>query len=68
MFVGSFEPDNYTGFQTDVDSAVKAFKTAGVTKLLIDVTNNGGGYICLGQFLHQYLAGSKIGYPYVPRH
>jgi C-terminal processing protease CtpA/Prc len=63
MFVGSFEPDDYNGFQADVDSAVKTMKAAGVKKLLVDLTNNGGGYICLGQFLHQYLAGSNIGYP-----
>ena len=24
-----------------------------------------GGFVCLGQFLHQYLAGAKFGYPYV---
>lgn len=23
-----------------------------------------GGFVCLGQFLHQFLAGSQIGYPY----
>lgn len=43
IFVGSFEPDDYAGFQTDVDSAVQSMKAAGVTKLLVDVTNNGGG-------------------------
>lgn len=24
-----------------------------------------GGFVCLGQFLHEYLAGSKIGNPSV---
>jgi hypothetical protein len=24
-----------------------------------------GGFVCLGQFLHQYLSGSRFGYPYV---
>ncbi|KAJ7291209.1 hypothetical protein C8J57DRAFT_1271818 [Mycena rebaudengoi] len=62
MFIGSFGGD-FAGFQTDVVSAVSAFKAAGVTKLLIDLTNNGGGFVCLGQFLHQYLAGTRIGYP-----
>jgi C-terminal processing protease CtpA/Prc len=42
MFIGSFGGD-FAGFQTDVVSAVSAFKAAGVTKLLIDLTNNGGG-------------------------
>ncbi|KAG6860616.1 hypothetical protein C0995_009370 [Termitomyces sp. Mi166 len=64
MFVGSFVGD-YFGFQADVASAITAFKEAGVTQLLIDLTNNGGGYVCLGQYLHQYLSGSNFGYPYV---
>jgi hypothetical protein len=34
IFVGSFGGD-YTGFQTDIVSAISAFKAAGVTKLLI---------------------------------
>ncbi|KAI0089698.1 hypothetical protein BDY19DRAFT_889505 [Irpex rosettiformis] len=57
MFVGSFEGD-FVQFQTDTDSAIKVFQEAGVERLLIDLTNNGGGFVCLGQFLHQYLAGT----------
>ena len=64
MFVGSFEGD-FVQFQTDTVSAINAFKAAGVSRLLIDLSNNGGGFVCLGQFLHQYLAGSKLGYPWV---
>ncbi|OBZ76716.1 hypothetical protein A0H81_03224 [Grifola frondosa] len=63
MFVGSFEPDDFNGFQTDVAATVAAFKEAGVSQLLIDLSNNGGGFVCLGQFLHEYLAGSRIGNP-----
>ncbi|GLB39840.1 hypothetical protein LshimejAT787_0703500 [Lyophyllum shimeji] len=62
MFVGSFGGD-FDGFQSDVVSAINSFQKAGVTQLLIDLTNNGGGFVCLGHFLHQYLAGSNIGYP-----
>ncbi|KAH8102238.1 hypothetical protein BXZ70DRAFT_62790 [Cristinia sonorae] len=62
MFVGSFEGD-FEQFQTDTVAAVQQFKASGVTHLLIDLTNNGGGFVCLGQFLHQFLAGSQIGYP-----
>ncbi|KAF7343425.1 TSPc domain-containing protein [Mycena venus] len=62
MFIGSFEGD-FDGFQNDTQSAIAAFKAAGVTQLLIDLSNNGGGFVCLGQFLHQYLAGTRIGYP-----
>ncbi|KAF7366694.1 TSPc domain-containing protein [Mycena sanguinolenta] len=62
MFVGSFD-DDFTQFQNDTVSAITAFQKAGVTRLIIDLSNNGGGFICLGQFLHQYLAGARIGYP-----
>ncbi|KAJ7481527.1 hypothetical protein FB451DRAFT_1236280 [Mycena latifolia] len=60
MFVGSFEGD-FNGFQTDTVSIISAFQAAGVKKLIIDLSNNGGGFVCLGQFLHRYLAGD-IGY------
>ncbi|KAJ7756929.1 hypothetical protein B0H16DRAFT_1537435 [Mycena metata] len=62
MFIGSFEGD-FNGFQNDTQSAIAAFQAAGVTRLIIDLSNNGGGFVCLGQFLHQYLGGTRIGYP-----
>lgn len=42
MFVGTFSPADFYGFQDDVKSAMDKFQEAGVTKLLIDLTNNGG--------------------------
>ncbi|KAI0790457.1 hypothetical protein C8Q75DRAFT_117560 [Abortiporus biennis] len=62
MFVGSFEGD-FVQFQTDTQAAIAEFKAAGVTRLILDLTNNGGGFVCLGFFLHQFLAGAQIGYP-----
>ncbi|KAJ7178031.1 hypothetical protein C8R46DRAFT_1174054 [Mycena filopes] len=47
MFIGSFEGD-FEGFQTDTESAVTAFKAAGVTRLIIDLSNNGGGFHEIG--------------------
>ena len=41
MFVGSFEGDFFQ-FQTDTDAAIKSFQAAGVTRLIIDLSNNGG--------------------------
>lgn len=41
MFVGSFEGD-FVQFQTDTVSAMDSFKSAGVSRLLIDLTDNGG--------------------------
>lgn len=62
MFVGSFEGD-FDQFMSDTVQAINAFKEAGVTRLILDLTNNGGGFVCLGQFLFQYLAGASFGYP-----
>lgn len=42
MYVGTFSPSDYYGFQYDVEAAITGFKEAGVTKLLFDLTNNGG--------------------------
>ena len=41
MFVGSFEGD-FNQFQTDTQAAVTQFKASGVTRLILDLTNNGG--------------------------
>ena len=54
MFVGSFEPDDFNGFQTDVQSAFAEFETAGVSQLLVDLTNN-GGEILQPCYVHWYL-------------
>ena len=42
MFVGSFEPDDFNGFQSDVEQAIQQLTEAKVTNLLIDLSNNGG--------------------------
>ncbi|KAI0317981.1 hypothetical protein OF83DRAFT_1057662 [Amylostereum chailletii] len=62
IFVGSFEGDQ-AEFESDIATAVSAFKHAGVDRVLIDLSNNPGGFICLGFFLHSYLAGGAFGYP-----
>ncbi|KAI0772829.1 hypothetical protein BD413DRAFT_35102 [Trametes elegans] len=59
LFVGSFYPDDPWAFFPDVASSVKLIKEAGAQQLLVDVTNNGGGYVTLGAFLQLYLMGSK---------
>ncbi len=77
MFVGSFEGD-FNQFQTDTQAAIAQFKASGVSRLILDLSNNGGkrlpdtdylayeidscvgGFVCLGQFLHQFLAGKDF--------
>jgi len=63
MFVGSFEPEDPIRFQFDVVDAISQFKSSGVTNLLVDVTENGGGIVCLGIFLVAVLAGIDAGFP-----
>ncbi|KAI0705325.1 hypothetical protein C8Q76DRAFT_683057 [Earliella scabrosa] len=59
MFVGSFEPDDFFQFQTDVQDTFNEFQSAGLSQLIIDLSNNGGGFVCLGHFLHAFLTGTK---------
>lgn len=40
---------------------VNKLLAAGVTKLVIDLHNNTGGFICLGAFLYIMIAGTKLG-------
>lgn len=42
MFVGSFGPDDFDSFMVDTVAAVTDLKSKGATRLLIDVTSNGG--------------------------
>ena len=53
MFVGSFEPDDYNGFQSDVEKAINQFKKAKVTNILIDLSNNGGKLFPIPKFQHR---------------
>ncbi|KAI0037089.1 hypothetical protein K488DRAFT_39889 [Vararia minispora EC-137] len=63
IFVGSFDDASDSEFQNDVVAAIQVLQSAGVTRLLIDLTNNlVGGVICQGIFFHSYLAGSDFGY------
>ncbi|KAJ8084971.1 hypothetical protein PM082_003748 [Marasmius tenuissimus] len=38
---------------------LKELKELGVRKLIVDVTNNGGGYICIAHWLHRIIVGPK---------
>jgi hypothetical protein len=54
MFVGSFSPADFYSFMDDTVAAINDFKAAGVKKLLIDLTNNGGQHtIYLSHFQYE---------------
>ncbi|CAE6533511.1 unnamed protein product [Rhizoctonia solani] len=59
--VGSFGGD-YVRFQNDSYSALSKLKAANIQQLIVDTTGNGGGFVCLGHFLINALAGTKFGY------
>ncbi|CEL60461.1 hypothetical protein RSOLAG1IB_09654 [Rhizoctonia solani AG-1 IB] len=42
-------------------NGLKSVKEKGAVRLLVDVTNNGGGLICTASFLHRVLAGPQPG-------
>ncbi|KAG8762056.1 hypothetical protein FRC11_011441 [Ceratobasidium sp. 423] len=60
LALGSFSGD-FAGVQKGILDGINAVKAKGATRLLVDVTNNGGGYICLAAWLHRVLAGPGPG-------
>jgi hypothetical protein len=62
MYVGSFLGDPVQ-FPFDIVDAINQFKSSGVTNLLVDVTDNPGGFICLGVYLVASIAGTDAGLP-----
>ena len=74
MFVGSFEPDDFFGFQTDVQSSFADFQSKGVTQLIVDLTNNGGRHTSgpvvnenMGSCTHRWICLSRPVPSCVPR-
>ncbi|KAF8668075.1 Peptidase family S41 [Rhizoctonia solani] len=52
--------------QQNALDGLDAVKSKGASRLLIDVTNNGGGTICLASWLHRVLAGPEPGLDFQP--
>lgn len=44
LFVGSFSPSSEQTFEQDIVTGVNTFKQRGVQQLIIDLSNNGGGF------------------------
>jgi hypothetical protein len=59
LTIGSFS-SNYTEFPGLAKAGFDFFRDQGAEYLIIDVTNNGGGYVCLGLYLHRLLAGPSV--------
>ncbi|KAF7316315.1 Peptidase S41 family protein ustP [Mycena indigotica] len=59
LALGSFSGANYDTMQSSLLQGLQSLKALGATQLIIDVTNNGGGYICVAHWLHRIIIGPK---------
>ncbi|KZV95737.1 hypothetical protein EXIGLDRAFT_734781 [Exidia glandulosa HHB12029] len=56
LALGSFS-GTFNTLQNGLLVGLQGLKAAGATKLIVDVTNNGGGFICIAHWLHRIIAG-----------
>ncbi|KAL1755659.1 hypothetical protein FB107DRAFT_274673 [Schizophyllum commune] len=59
LVLGSFSARNFSAFQESLLNGLVALKARGAENLIVDVTNNGGGYICIAHWLHRIIVGPK---------
>ncbi|THH03064.1 hypothetical protein EW145_g6558, partial [Phellinidium pouzarii] len=59
LSLGSFEEPELDPFMTTLLSGLRTLVSSGATQLIVDVTNNGGGFICAAHWLHRIIAGPK---------
>ncbi|KAF9051220.1 hypothetical protein BDZ89DRAFT_1154116 [Hymenopellis radicata] len=57
LALGSFSAQSFATFQTSLLAGLNDLKNQGAMRLLVDVTNNGGGYICIAHWLHRIIIG-----------
>ncbi|KAI5120057.1 hypothetical protein M0805_007808 [Coniferiporia weirii] len=59
LALGSFEEPDFDTFETTLLSGLQTLVGSGAAQLIVDVTNNGGGFICIAHWLHRIIAGPK---------
>ncbi|KLO14415.1 hypothetical protein SCHPADRAFT_872766 [Schizopora paradoxa] len=59
LALGSFEEADFDTFQNTLLTGLQTLVSKGATQLIADVTNNGGGFICIAHWLHRIIAGPK---------
>jgi len=57
LALGSFSGLSFATLTNGLYDGLIDLKTRGATKLIVDITNNGGGYICIAHWLHRLIAG-----------
>ncbi|KAF9501589.1 hypothetical protein BDN71DRAFT_1379783 [Pleurotus eryngii] len=59
LVLGSFSSSSFSGLQKSLLRGLLELREAGASRLIVDVTNNGGGYICIAHWLHRIIIGPK---------
>ncbi|KAJ6625541.1 hypothetical protein B0H10DRAFT_1782971 [Mycena sp. CBHHK59/15] len=59
LALGSFSAANFSAFMGSLLDGLQELKSLGASRLVVDVTNNGGGYICIAHWLHRIIIGPK---------
>ena len=59
LALGSFDDASFDDFQKNLLTGLQNLKASGAKQLVVDVTNNGGGFVCIAHWLHRIIAGNK---------
>ncbi|KAF9813253.1 hypothetical protein IEO21_05688 [Rhodonia placenta] len=59
LVLGSFAESAFNVLQESLLVGLLELRERGANRLIVDVTNNGGGYICIAHWLHRIIAGPK---------
>ncbi|KAL7277149.1 hypothetical protein ACG7TL_008995 [Trametes sanguinea] len=59
LALGSFSAGSVETLNTALLTGLQNLKKQGATQLIVDVSNNGGGFICVAHWLHRIIAGPK---------
>uniref|UniRef100_A0A0W0FIA0 Uncharacterized protein n=1 Tax=Moniliophthora roreri TaxID=221103 RepID=A0A0W0FIA0_MONRR len=59
LALGSFSGADFDVMQQGLLDGLVGLKSKGAERLIVDVSNNGGGFICVAHWLHRIIAGPK---------
>jgi hypothetical protein len=59
MALGSFSDTTLNPLLLGMLQGLQSLQSLGATQLIVDVSNNGGGFICAAHWLHRIIAGPK---------
>ncbi|KAJ2928526.1 hypothetical protein H1R20_g8538, partial [Candolleomyces eurysporus] len=59
LALGSFSDTDYNELHRGLLVGLLNLKSLGAMRLIVDVSNNGGGYVCVAHWLHRIIVGPK---------